>query len=199
MAAACLAALLALPVAGGEATLRLTATPEHSPTEAPAGAGMVIPAGMVAVYGRIAGPDFAVAQLEQVAVATAAGEPVPMLVDDASKFVEFDEIVGFWCCLLLPADQAEPGTILTLRWGEDVAGKTTPVEALRFAMEDLGRVRGFRVEAGPANSGDQAAMTSVRVIADSTADYHFLWYLLPMGALFTLLTIRRLRGDVGAD
>lgn len=195
-------ALLAAPltvVGGGTAMLELVATPDHLPAALATGrTGVTTPAGMVAVYGHLTGADFAVAGLNQVTVENAAGEPLPLQLDTTNQFEDFGEIVGLWCCFLVPAAAATPGTRYTLRWGDDLVVENIAVEGLAFAESDLPGIRGFRLQFA-AVAGDPQALTSLQIIADSSADYSFLWYLLPMAVLFALLTIRRIRGYPLAD
>jgi hypothetical protein len=148
--------------------------------------------GQVLVCGRFDPPGFYVDDVNQLTVFGPDGRPLPLTVDASSLFVEFDQIVSLRVCFALPEAVADAAD-LELRWGPDVRAENLQVPALALDAAQPQLYRGFRIrrQAGAGTGDTQVA--SIEVIADSSAEYHFLWYLLPMGVIFVLLTIRKIR------
>lgn len=149
-------------------------------------------AGQVLVCGRFDDPAFYVDDLSQLTVVRPDGRQVALTVDAGSLFVEFDQIVSLRFCFALDAAEAEAGG-LVLRWGPDVRADNVQVDALAFDASQPQLYRGFRWLREDAAEASDAQLASIEVIADSTAGLHFLWYLLPIGVIFLLLTIRKVR------
>ena len=186
--------VLAASVGRGAETVRLEVLPvpdAMAPSDAEAEVLKPEP-GQVLVCGRFDSPDFYVDDVSQLTVIGPEGLPLPLTIDGSSLFVEFDQIVSLRFCFPLAESQVDSAD-LVLRWGPDVRAGNVRVDALALDAAQPQLYRGFRPEqqadAGPVDS----QVASIEVIADSSAEYHFLWYLLPMGVLFVLLTVRKIR------
>lgn len=148
--------------------------------------------GQVAVVGSFSPPAFEVEDINQVAVVDPDGNLLALQVDSELVMVEFsDRIVSLYFCFFVRAGDVKPGgTPFVVKWGPDVKAQNVSVDRLVLDERRRERYRSFRVRAdGP---GD-AHTSTIIVIADSSAEYHFLWYLLPMALIFVLLTIRKIR------
>jgi len=146
--------------------------------------------GKVACIGRF--DRFDVENVNQVTVIGPGNRQLPLVVDGSSIFEEFGKVVAFRFYVLLPPDSARPGeTTLELRWGADVEATNSRVERLKLNPKLRESYRSLRL-AGTGGGRGRESTASILVIADSTADYHFLWYLVPIGLIFALLTVRKL-------
>jgi len=188
--------LIGLTVRTGQAaeSVRLEILPATGEMLAATGAGdPLLPApGQVLVCGRFDDPSFSVDDLSRLAVVLPDGRQVALRIDAASKFLEFDRIVSVRFCFALDEEAAQAGG-LTLRWGPDVRAENAEVDRFVLDPSRPELYRGFRWQREAAAGGDATQVATIEVIADSTAEYHFLWYLLPMGVIFLLLTIRKAR------
>jgi hypothetical protein len=164
----------------------------------PTGAPVVPENGQIIVVGRFDGADFAIERTDQITVLAPGGRALPLRIESDSIYREFDRIVSLRLCFTA-ADEAEsraPGAF-KLEWGADVKADnvlTGPI-ALDPARKDAYREFRWRQKpAAPATgAGQGASVATIEVIADTTAEYHFLWYLLPITLIFILLTIRKIR------
>ncbi len=134
---------------------------------------------------------FSVKDVNQITVLGTDGGQLPLFIESSSVFVEFDKIVALRFYVLLPRDQARAGeSTLELKWGTDVKAVNTQVKSFVLSPALRSGYRSLREARSSGGSGPGSTAT-ILVIADSTADYHFLWYLLPMAAIFALLTVRK--------
>ncbi|HOX05435.1 MAG TPA: hypothetical protein PK280_03455 [Planctomycetota bacterium] len=189
-----LAALPALSAAGAEAVeFELAPAGEEffaadgqaAPTPAP-GPGSCL---VIFRYSRLS-----VADLGQLALIGPDGKALPLLVEPL--FEEFGRIADARMVFSLPEAEAAAGRgPFTLKWGPDTKGASSRTERIAADPAHRELYRSLRPRAGAA-AGNVA---SIEVIADSTAEYHFLWYLLPMSMVFALLLARKLlsRGEAG--
>jgi len=162
------------------------AAAESAPNTAP-------PEGEVLAFGLFNDPRLSVTGIDRIAVMTRDGTQIPLAVEKDSVFYEFDRIVSLRFYFLVDADLADDAEAgLALSWGEDVAASNSEVEKVILDPEARSRIRAFQWGnadlAGPADT----QIADIQVIADSSAGYYFLWYLLPMAIIFALLTIRKL-------
>lgn len=160
--------------------------PKHTP-------GALCPAapGSWLVVGRVALPGFAVAGPNQIRLEEAGGRPIPLVVESGTFYREFGDIAG-----LRIAFEFDPASLANglprLVWGPEVSVSNRVETAIWFAPEAAGRVRSFTLQEATATAEDEAAQfATIEIIADSNADHYYLWYLLPMGMIFTLLLIRK--------
>ena len=158
---------------------------EETPNPAP-------PEGKVLVFGLFNHPRLSIAGVENIIALNTDGTPIPLTIETNSIFYEFDRIVSLRFSFLVDAEQADdPETRFTLSWGNDITAKN--MEVSKIILDPEARMRIRRFQWGNADLGGEAAQISrIEVIADMTAGYHFLWYLLPMAMIFALLTIRKL-------
>ncbi len=199
-----LSLLLVLPVRlrAGEATLQILPADTAFLAEA-AGMGSaaaVAPAPeQVVLAGRFSQAAFSVARLDQVELLGPDGKPLPLVFDESGIAREFDQIVGIRFYALLPAAAViDDGTAVAptcvLRWGDGVKAEMKTVPAFRLP-QDPGKVRSFSWTTGVPAAGNkgsgQDSTASIEIVADSTANYHSLWYLLPMALILSLLAVRK--------
>ncbi len=179
--------------------LRLTESPRHAfplPSEPDAAPALPFGTESVWVVGRFSLPDFSVADPNRIALQKTTGEPLEWIVETDTLFREFDEIVAFGLAFRLPASEAEAGTTIYLRWSDAPISEPRPVDRITIGDSASSHLLGFTVAQPPDDANDTfRPVASIRVIADSTVDYSFLGYLLPMGILFTLLTLRKIRAN----
>jgi hypothetical protein len=190
------ALLFAAPTVTAAESVRLLLQPAFvDPFAAPAEGPFIEPAdGGILVVGRFDRPDFGIADVTQIEALAPDGRQLPLRIDAGSVCMEFDRIVSLRLAFEATEAEAEdaPGEF-TLRWGPEIAGPNASVESLAIDPARLDSYRGF-TWAEPAGAlGDDTQFASIEVIADSTAEYHFLYYLLPVALIFTLLTIRKIR------
>lgn len=141
------------------------------------------------ITGRLAMPDFAIADLTQLKLEDASGQPLPLIVESGSVYKDFDTIVGLRIAFELDPRVLAKG-LPVLTWGTGVSATNRSVPTLVYAPAAAGGIRGFTAQrAAPA--ADAARFATIEIIADSHADRYYLWYLLPMGLIFTLLVIRK--------
>jgi hypothetical protein len=155
----------------------------------PSGGAVPNPAaGQVVLVGRYDRLD--IADLSQITLEAPGGRRLPLMVESSSIFVEFGKVIAaLRFCAVMNAAEAAPGSgPFVLRWGPDVRADNTKIEKISAdgARRDL--YRSLRPRSGAASS-----VATLEVIADSSAEYHFLWYLLPMALVFGLLLLRKLR------
>ena len=196
--ASCAVLLLTLAAAGargapapaGSVALALV---EASDALFPGGpANAVPPEGQVLVCGRFDDPGFAIEEINQITVVAPDGRRAPLTIEGSSLFREFGRIVALRFSFLVSAAEAEGAKPFTLRWGPEVRAENALADCI---VPDAARRTHYR-EFRPRPSGEAPAganIGTIEVIADSSAGYHFLWYLLPMALIFALLTIRKIR------
>lgn len=189
-----LLALAASAAQGAEsARLEIIPAPEGLLEPGPAAEPLRPEPGQVLVCGRFDAPDFYVDDLSQLTVLGADGRPLPLTIDSGSVFVEFDQVVSLRFCFPLDEAEADSGAPVVFRWGPDVHADNAQADAFALDAAQPQLYRGFRHQRQAAAGSVDTQVASIEVIADSTAQYHFLWYLLPMGVIFLLLSVRKVR------
>lgn len=155
-----------------------------------AGASPVLPdQGMLLVAGSMDHPGFYVESLNNVSVESSDGTRVPLMVDMSSLLREFDGVVAGLFAFSVPENHADEYKIV---WGSAVeAADNILLDEFKLDPERAGLYRQFRWTETLASGAEDTPFSTIVVIADSTAEYHFLWYLLPIGLVFILLTFRR--------
>lgn len=188
--------MLGLPVAWAAESVPLAVGPASTAflQEWPGDEPLMPGRGEVVVAGRFEAPAFYVDDLRQIAVSGPDGVRIPLQVDGGSLFVEFDQIVSLrFAFLAAEADVQGATGGFVLEWGPDVAAENVRLENLALDAERPELYRAFRPAPPAPASGDDVQVASIEVIADSTAEYHFLYYLLPMALIFLLLSVRKVR------
>ncbi len=155
---------------------------ELSETPAPGAAGTL------RVTGRFDHPRFAVDDCRQLEVA-AGGKALPLEIESSSMVKEFGRVVSVRLSFTVERAALEAaGGGLTLSWGPDVRGRTTLVERL---SDEAAAVFTWERFARPEGGASDESFASLEVVAESGAEHTYLWYLLPMGLLLALLTVRK--------
>lgn len=155
--------------------------PSGPPDPAPAAGGIVA----VGRYDRLA-----IESLDRITLEAPGGRRLPLIVDSSSVFTEFGKVIASlrFCVVLTEAEAAAGSGPFVLRWGPGVSAENRKIERFSADGERRELYRSLRPGAGP-----NASVATLEVIADSSAEYHFLWYLLPMALVFGLLLVRKLR------
>ncbi len=147
--------------------------------------------GHVLAAGRFDDGAFAIDTIDQITVVAPGGRQVPLAIDNTSIYREFGQIVSLRFYFSVPLSAlASAGGNYALKWGPDVAAQNKLVAGLAL---DPARPTAYRTFSW--FRGQEVSVATIKVIADSRADYYSLWYLLPMGLIFVLLTIRKFRAD----
>jgi hypothetical protein len=144
----------------------------------------------IVVFGSLDGPNFSVSSPNEVTVVGPHGASPPLSVEQKSIFRDLDRIVSMRFAFIVPQELLTSGTF-HVKWGNDVQVANTVGEKLALASVQRDRVRQFRLITAPRASAEPSDAT-IEIVADSHADYYFLWYLLPISVVFALLTFRRL-------
>lgn len=174
------------------------AEPDDLTLEARAGEPPLIPAhGRILAFGRMDHEGFDISDISELTVEGPHGDQLPLLIDTSSIITEFGGIVSLRFAFELAAEEAHPDdTAFRILWGGGVEAQNEKTGQIFIDPDKRELYRRLVRREGP---GEGAAAgepySTIVVIADSTAEYHFLWYLLPMGLLFILLTIRKLRAS----
>jgi len=142
------------------------------------------------VVGRFGPPGFAVAAPEELTLTTGSGRTVPLTIESATLVREFDRlIVSARLAFELDAETlAASGGALSLAWGPEVRAPNALVERLALVTQPETSWLTFIAESPRAG---EETVASIVVIADSSAGWQFLWYLLPMALIVLLLVIRK--------
>ncbi len=155
--------------------------------------------GRVLVVGRCEGPDFAIDDISQVELLSPGGRRVPLHVEEARIYrdpVADNKIVSLRVYFLAAKSDLTPAAgSFELRWGAGVKAANKKVAAIVLDPGRRAGYREFRRRKPPPAAGGDGQSSALWVIADSKADYYFLWYLVPMALIFVLLTVRKIRGS----
>jgi len=175
----------------GIAVLELLPLGEHWFTQN-AGPPSVIPGpGQIAVVGLLDDPTLAVRDIRHIALYAPDGEPRQLTIESQSIFRDLGHIVSLRCSFLANESEVTSDKPFTIIWGPEIQAEHAQVARLTLDLEQRERYREFRWRREDGTAASDATVASVEVIADSSAAYHFLWYLLPMAAILTLLTVRK--------
>ena len=201
-----LALLFGLALAGWAAaaesvTLQLLPAEPALFESADRGAAIEPGPGDIVILGRFNDPRFSAGSITNLSLATASGEAIPLLVDGASVLKEFGRIISLRLGAVIPArlraDGKDPA--LVLAWGPDVSGQNRVADGFRLAPERDGQVRGFvwnDARAGPGAGGEPVTGLTVTLTAERGAELHKYWYLIPLGLVFVLLSIRKIAASL---
>lgn len=150
--------------------------------------------GYITVIGLINMPSFSIAQIGNVTVRDARSRQIQLVVDSLSIYREFDDINQMRVAFQISEEALAAGSP-TLVWGPDITADNIEIDRILVDGTSRERYRTFSWEecAGGVNQNSQVA--TIEVVVDDTADLYYLWYLLPMGLIFLLLALRRLRID----
>ena len=147
-------------------------------------------AGSLRVTGRFNHPRFSVDDVGQLAVSIGGNDlPFEIMGSSIGKDEFGEKVVSVRLSFAIERSALEAaGFEVTFRWGSGVRGRGTRVErlqeegALAFTWDRSER---------PAGGDGEESFASLEVFAESGAENTYLWYLLPMGLLLALLTVRK--------
>jgi hypothetical protein len=151
----------------------------------------VPPPNTLTVIGLFSDPAFEVDSIRNVVLFDAAGRKIPLRVESASIYREFDDegINSMRIAFEIHKDAWEIGPPKMV-WGPDVSAENVEVEKIIIDPARKDRYRTFAWEA--ISTGDSGAqVASLEVIVDDRADVYYLWYLLPIVLIFGLLILRK--------
>ena len=119
--------------------------------------------------------------------------PIPLIVDTSSLYSEFDDGVcnSMRIMFRIRESVVEKGG-LRLVWGNEISVNNTQVDQISIYREDKDRYRTFNWEAQPEGDDGGSYAATLEVIVDDYADTYYLWYLLPMALIFTLLFVKKI-------
>jgi hypothetical protein len=142
--------------------------------------------------GLIELPKSSIKKTSNITLKNAEGKNIPLIIESTSLYSEFDDgYNSLRAAFFISAAEAEKG-IFTLEWGDSVHARNTEIEKLNVYIDDKTRYRTFRM--GDNNSGSRESSdysATLEVIVDDHSDKYYLWYLLPIILIFTLLGIRK--------
>lgn len=178
--------------AAGSAELVLTAPADRLFEEKTSAGVAPIVTGteQIAVIGLVDYADFAARNISHVTVLAPDGQKRQLFIEQESITWDFDEIVAFRCYFIVKTSSL--GDRFQLAWGPEITAENKTVPPLILDPSRRQNYRQFIRKKTAAQTGAETSVASIEIIADSTAEYHFLWYLLPMAVIFALLTIRKI-------
>ncbi|MCX7703513.1 MAG: hypothetical protein N2234_05375 [Planctomycetota bacterium] len=147
--------------------------------------------GTFIVIGIFNAPSFSIKSLNNITVQDANSRQIPLQIERASVYREFDEINSVRLAFKVSKEALSSGS-LRLAWGDDVSATNSEVERLRINAAHKERYRTFGWEEAPkGGSGEEFSSATLEVIVDDSANLYYLWYLLPMALIFSLLLVRK--------
>jgi len=117
--------------------------------------------------------------------------PIPLVVDQSSLFEEFGRIAAMRFYCEFPASAISDDADFTLQWGQGIEADNRTIERIVLDPKIRGRYRRLRAGVIGGDNLDGEDVATITVIADSYADWYFLWYLLPLGCVLVLLCVRK--------
>lgn len=145
------------------------------------------------VIGTINAPTFSVEGINSVSLSDADGNPISLTIDQFSLYSEFDDGVynSMRMLFTIPENILEKGA-LRLTWGDDISANNRQIEHIPVYLGEKERYRTFTWEEQPEGDDGAGYAATVEVIVDNYADTYYLWYLLPMVLIFTLLFVKKI-------
>ncbi|HPN84645.1 MAG TPA: hypothetical protein PK821_04835 [Victivallales bacterium] len=134
--------------------------------------------------------NFSIPDIKNISVEDSLGRKYPLTLSSEGMLSEFDEIVSFWFSFDVSRQYIDDGGLLFLVWGPDVISENRILDKIGINPESKSRARTFSWKREQKSDKD-ANFANIEVIADSRADYFFLWYLLPMAVIFIILAFRK--------
>ena len=158
-----------------------------------AGKDQPIPTGHLRFIGSFGEQGFSVPSLENITVKNSSGSQIPLIIEESSLVQEFGSTVSLWLSFDVPADGFSQEKPLTIEWGKDVSALNSTVKSMKVDIATANSYRTFTWR----KKNDGSSFATIEVVADSRADYYFLWYLLPIAVIFIILTVRKTIGTSG--
>jgi hypothetical protein len=145
------------------------------------------------IIGTLDAPELAIQQTNQIALFGPTGAPIPLTIETSSLYSEFDD--GYYNVVRIlfkvPENILQQGA-LRLAWGDEISANNTEVEQIMVYREEQDHYRTFTWEAQPEGDDGGSYTATLEVIVDDYADTYYLWYLLPMALIFTLLFVKKM-------
>ena len=152
--------------------------------------------GELAVLGTFVHPLLSIRDISEITVIAPDGHQVPLSIELSSIFFEFDRIVSLRFFFLIGESEASAeARPFVIQWGPGVKADNAKVNRIVLDPGRCPLYREFRWRETGSASSQSRSVATIEVIADSSAEYHFLWYLLPMALIFAILTIRKIRAS----
>jgi len=150
---------------------------------------------MLLVLGRFSGSGFAIEKISQLRLLGPGDQVIPLTIDESRLWrdaLEGNKITSLDFCFQAIAERLKATPELyRFQWGEDIDVKNNLLPQIIPDPIARQNCREFVPAVRETSSGRDSQNAELIIIADSSADYYFLWYLVPMGTIFVLLTIRK--------
>ncbi len=146
-----------------------------------------VPAGHLRFIGSFNEQSFSIPSLSNITVKTSSCSQIPLKIEESSLIGEFGSTVSLWLSFDVPSDEFSQDKPLTIEWGKDVSALNSKVKSIKV---DIARANSYRTFTW-RKKNDNSSFATIEVIADSGADYYFLWYLLPIAVISAVLAIRK--------
>lgn len=146
-----------------------------------------IPAGHLRFIGSFNEQGFSVPSLNNITVKNSSGSQFPLKIEESSLIEEFSSTVSLWLSFDVPADEFSQDKPISIEWGKDVSALNSTVKNMKV---DIAAANSYRTFTWRKKS-DNSSFATIEVIADSSADYYFLWYLLPIAVILVTLAVRK--------
>jgi len=181
----------------GEVRFSLTpATPELFDTYSGNARTPPPPAGCLVMVGRMDAPDFSIDHINQLTAVLPSGKIIPLQIDEKRTLREFGKIISLDFYITAPESEfSGTGSEVVLRWVPNISADNHRLADFSFDPAQADRFRILSpLPGGTMGEREEAfATAAIQVIADNKAGYIPLWYLLPMGLIFLLLGIQKLK------
>ena len=147
---------------------------------------------MVIVVGIINSPSFSVKNINNIALYDGTNHPIRLIADKSSFYSEFDDddINSLRIAFIVNEallDQGSPRLV----WGDAIHSENKEVEKIHIYKAEKGIYRTFSLEERPEGYDSRDYFATVDVIVDDYADTYYIWYLLPMALIFSLLFFKK--------
>ncbi|MDX9702342.1 MAG: hypothetical protein RBU23_04755 [Candidatus Auribacterota bacterium] len=148
--------------------------------------------GGLIVIGTFSDPLFAVSGVNSVSLFDSDGNRVALTAERSSLYSEFDdgEINSMRIKFILPSNESGI-PVLRLTWGDTVSSDNSMVDSLAVYDGNKDSYRHFTWRPQPDGDDSTSYSATLDVIVDNKADTYYLWYLLPVALIFTVLLVRR--------
>lgn len=152
-----------------------------------AGKDEPLPAGHLRFIGSFSEQSFSIPSLNNITVKNSVGSQLPLKIEETSLIEEFGSTVSLWISFDVPTGDFSQDKPLTIEWGKDVSASNSTVKSMKVDIAASTSYRTFTWR----KKNDKSSFATIEVIADSSANYYFLWYLLPIAVILVMLTVRK--------
>ncbi len=175
------------------ALVQIKPAPEDFAAEAKNGSDPIFPQADFIITGKINLPKFAIENIRQLSVKDTNGKTLPVVVDKASVYSEFDEseINSLRIAFGISEAALAKGSPVLI-WGADINDQTNrEIPKINVYRKNLNKYRTFNLVVRPQGKSNSSRFATIEVIVDDYADTYYLWYLLPMALVFILLGLKK--------